>query len=131
MRTASGNVLERARRVEDVSEAQSRQRLKEVLKRAELLPEQDRLLIEMVLRQVPRRRIAELLQCEAGTLCRRINRICARLYDPVVLALMHQQCPLAPEIRQVGVEKFLLGATLKDLARKHQVDTSEIKKRLD
>ncbi|HEX8521543.1 MAG TPA: hypothetical protein VF669_04745 [Tepidisphaeraceae bacterium] len=127
MRTVTNYVLEHAHR--EVPDNQ--QRLKAALKRAALLPEQDRLLIELVLRNTPKRRIAELLKRTPGNVCRRIDKLCRRLYDPVVISLMNEKCPLPADLRQMGVERLLLGMNCKEIGQKHGMGPREVKKRLE
>ncbi len=128
MRSVVNALLERGRRVEAQDDRQIRAAL---LKRAALLPEQDRLLVELVQREMSRRRIAEILKMAPGTVCRRVRKLSQRLYDPLVLALLHESCPLEAQKRQMAVEYFLLGLTIRQLAQKHQAQMREVRETLD
>jgi hypothetical protein len=127
MRTVRSQVVERAQRVEVTDD---RKRMREVLKRAELLPEQDQILVELALRHTSHRKIAEILKLAPGSVTRRVRKLSRRLYDPVVIALLHEKCQLPPELRQMGVERLLLGMHIQDIARKHQLHPVELRKRL-
>jgi hypothetical protein len=127
MRTIGSQIVERAQRVEVQDD---RKRMQEVLKRAELLPEQDRLLVELALRNTSHRRIAEILRLAPGSVTRRVRKLSRRLYDPTVFALLHESCSLPAELRQMGVERLLLGMNFKQLAKKHQLHPVELRKRL-
>jgi hypothetical protein len=119
--------VERAQRVEVQDD---RKRIQEVLKRAALLPEPDRLLVELALRNTSHRRIAEILKLAPGSVTRRLRKLSRRLQDPMVIALLHESCPLPADLRQMGVEHLLLGMNAKQLAAKHQLHPSELRKRL-
>ncbi len=99
MQRVENRVLERARQPEFQDDSV---RQRQVLRRAELLPEQERLLVELALRQVRRRRIAKLLNLTAGNICRRIHRLNQRLHDPIVVALLDDRCPLPADPRRMA-----------------------------
>jgi len=128
MRTVDHYVLERAgsgRAVEDEDLVAA------VLRRAALLPAEDRALIDLVRRNVTRRQIAAVMGTDPGTVCRRIRKLSERLHDPVVIALLHDKCPLPAEHRQIGVEHLLLGKPVNELTRRHQMGRREVRKVLD
>ena len=127
MRYVDQGVLERGERIV----AEDGERKRAVLRRAALLPEVDRMLIELAMQHVSRRQIASLLKTTPGSVCRRVQRLSRRLHDPVVVALMHEHCPLRPQLRQVGVERRLLGMTLAAVAQKHQLTRQEVKRMLE
>jgi hypothetical protein len=96
--------------------------------RINLLEPKDRLLVEMVLSgAVSRRRAGALLNMPTGTVSRRVQRICARLHDPIVRELMDPHCNLAADHRQIGVEHFLGGLTTHQLARKHDMNPADVR----
>ncbi len=127
MRTVGSQVVERAQRVEVQDD---RKRIQEVLKRAQLLPEQDRLIVELALRSTSHRKIAALLKLAPGSVTRRVRKLSQRLYDPMVIALLHETCTLPPELRQMGVERLLLGMHFKEIATKHQLHPVELRNQL-
>jgi hypothetical protein len=129
MQLCENRVLERGSRVRVESEELAA--AKSVLGRAALLPPRDRLLVELALRRVTHRRIGELMKLPPGTVTRRIHRLSKRLHDPVVIALLDERCPLEPDIRQLGVERLLVGMTDKELAAKHELRRGEVRKRLE
>src|SRR5207249_4016057 len=101
---------------------------KALLKRAAVLPNEDRLLVELLVRgETPRRQIAEILNLTPGTVCRRAQRLCRRLYSPLVIALFDDKCPLPDEYRQLGVEHFLLGMPPRHIAEKHQMTVGQVR----
>ena len=93
---------------------------KALLQRARLLDREDRLLVELVLQgNVTRKKLSEVFQIKPGTVSRRLQTLAARLNDPLVIDLLDDSCPLAPEYRQVGVEHFLLRHSAVAIAEKH------------
>jgi DNA-directed RNA polymerase specialized sigma24 family protein len=114
----------------DYRVAHDRQRV--LLERAQWLTPPDRLLIELVLdgRQAMRQ-IAAFSGVPAGTITRRIRRIVNRLYDPLVVALLDDHCPLPREHRQLGIEHFLQGRTAAQLAELHRMNTYRVHKILE
>jgi DNA-directed RNA polymerase specialized sigma24 family protein len=104
---------------------------KALLKRAAVLPSKDRLLVELLVRgETPRRQIAELLKLTPGTVCRRAQRLSRRLYSPLVIALFDNKCPLSDEYRQLGVEHFLLGMPTRQIAEKHEMPVTQVRRAL-
>src|SRR5688572_33374230 len=100
------HILERQLNVRATAAMTGDQR--EILRRAELLPPRDRLLVRLSLNNgVSRRQLGEVLNLRPGSVTRRLQRLGARLNDPLVVALLREDCPLAPEYRQLGVEHFL------------------------
>jgi len=100
-----------------------------VLKRAELLDPDDRLLVRLALHNgVSRRQLAQVLHIPAGSVTRRLQRLGARLNDPIVVALLEPRCPLSPEYRQLGVEHFLQGRSLRQLADAHRMAIGEVRR---
>jgi DNA-directed RNA polymerase specialized sigma24 family protein len=87
--------------------------------RIELLDRDDQILLELTLStNVSQRRIAEMLGVEPGTVTRRLQRLSRRLHDPLVVRLLDPRCPLGPDYRQIGVEHFLAGRSVADIAQR-------------
>jgi len=100
-----------------------------VLKRAELLDPDDRLLVRLAVHNgVSRRQLGQMFNQQPGSVTRRLQRLGARLNDPLVVALLEPRCPLPPEYRQLGVEHFLQGRTMRQLADAHQMTLSEVRR---
>ena len=100
-----------------------------VLKRAELLDPDDRLLVRLAVHNgVSRRQLAQIVNQQPGSVTRRLQRLGARLNDPLVVALIDGRCPLPPEYRQLGVEHFLQGRTMRQLADAHRMTLSEVRR---
>jgi DNA-directed RNA polymerase specialized sigma24 family protein len=99
--------------------------------RLELLPTRDRAIVELTMRaNLSRSGIARALGVTPGQISRRLRVLYARLHDPLVVALFDPRCPLAPEYRQLGTEHFLLGIKARELAEKHQIPVSEVRRML-
>jgi DNA-directed RNA polymerase specialized sigma24 family protein len=81
-------------------------------------------------RKLSVREIAQLLHKDAGTISRSIQRLCSRLRDPMVAALLDQKSPLSPEYRQLGMEHFAQGKPIKELSDLHQMSMQEIRQML-
>jgi DNA-directed RNA polymerase specialized sigma24 family protein len=97
--------------------------------RVALLRREDRLMVELALRSGrSHRQIAELLRRTPGTVSRALRRLSRRLHDPLVLALLHPDCPLDGETRQIGVEHFLVGLSGVELAQKHDLPAAEVRR---
>ena len=104
----------------------------EIRKRIALLLPDDRVVAELVLDdRASHRQIARLLGVSPGQVSRRVRGIGNRLHDPRVSALLHPDCPLEPEYRQVGVERFLQDRSVKDLAADHGCCAAEIRRRIE
>ena len=101
----------------------------DVLRRAQLLLDRDRTLVELALRNnASHRQLARTLNTTCGTITRRLHRLGARLHDPLVIALLREDCPVKPELRQVGVEHLLQGLTLRQIADRHRMTISEVRR---
>jgi DNA-directed RNA polymerase specialized sigma24 family protein len=99
--------------------------------RIALLSPEERALAELAAGGASHRQIATLIKCTPGSVTRRLGRLRNRLHDPRVVALLHPECPLDAEYRQVGVERILLDHSLRELAARHEVSDGEIRRRLD
>jgi hypothetical protein len=96
--------------------------------RIALLARDDQVLVELSLKAgASHRQIARLLKRSPGSVSRQLSRIGRRLHDPLVLALLHPNCPLEPEHRQIGVERFLCGMSMPELAERHQLTLARLR----
>jgi DNA-directed RNA polymerase specialized sigma24 family protein len=103
-----------------------------LLKRAALLLPDDRALMDLAIGNgASHRQLARMLNQPAGTITRRLRRIMARLYDPIVIALLEPRNPLPGEYRQLGVEHLLQGRSMRDLAELHQMPVGQVRAMLD
>lgn len=103
-----------------------------LLQRAALLLSEDRALVELAIRNsASHRQLARMLNQPAGTVTRRLRRIMARLYDPIVICLLDPANPLPSEYRQLGVEHLLQGRSMRDLAEHHQMPVGQVRAMLD
>jgi hypothetical protein len=111
----------RARLAEAVPEA--------VRKRAAFLLEPERTLFQLLADgSVSRRQVARMLKVPPGTLTRRVQKLANRLHDPLVVALLdNDRCPLASEYRQLGIEHFLQGRTIRNLSDRHRISASKVR----
>jgi DNA-directed RNA polymerase specialized sigma24 family protein len=99
-----------------------------ILARARLLGQDDRLLVELALQsRVSRRKLGQIFHVPAGTVTRRLQRLARRLHDPVVIDLLDDSCPLTPEYRQVGIERFLRGQSAAAIADKHRMRPADVR----
>lgn len=103
-----------------------------LLGRLGLLEREDRMLLELVLRgRMSRRELASLYRCPAGTVTRRVQRLAARLHDPLVVALCDPKCPLPPEYRQLGLEYFLRGQSIRAMADRHLLRPGQVRQMIE
>ena len=97
--------------------------------RIALLPEDDKILLELSLRVgASHRQIARALKRSPGTVSRAIRSLGRRLHDPLVVTLLHRDCPLDPVYRQVAVEHLLTGLTFRELSRKHELPQVQVRR---
>jgi len=130
MRLVGNGVLERASRVTLDGDGSDGRAARALLERAALLAQRDRLMVELALRRVSHRRIAEVMKLGPGSVTRRLQRLSGRLHDPLVIALLDARCPLEPQTRQVAVERLLVGLTEAELAARHELTRREVKRQL-
>jgi len=103
-----------------------------LLDRARHLLPKEKLLIELAFKnQLSHRQIAQILQAPAGTISRRLQRICRKLRDPMILSLMDDACALSEEHRTLALEHFLHRRPVAELAKIHQLSDREISRMLD
>lgn len=101
----------------------------DVLERVAMLPARDRAILELTLSaKLSRSHIGRALGMSPGLVSRRIRMLYARVHDPMVAALFDPRCPLAPEYRQLGIEHFLLGASMNQLADKHRLPFPHVRR---
>lgn len=98
-----------------------------LLDRVRFLDDADQMLFTLI-RQgaVSLRQISRLTGVHGGTLSRRLHRLANRLHDPVVAALIDHGKALRPEHRQLGIEHFLHGKNITQLAELHQMTRREV-----
>ena len=97
--------------------------------RAAMLRAEERVLVELAVRGGrSHRQIAALVGGTPGSITRKLQRLSRRLSDPLVLALLHPNCTLEPQERQLGVEHFLCGLSAKELATKHQIPAVRVRR---
>lgn len=101
-------------------------------RRAAFLPPRQRALIDLTIQgKLTRRDIGRLLGIPAGTVTRRVQRLAARLYDPLVVALIERPGELREEYRQVGIEFFLHKLNASQLADLHQLSRDQVKQMIE
>jgi DNA-directed RNA polymerase specialized sigma24 family protein len=103
----------------------------ELFRRARFLLPDDRLLLELAFKNhLSIRQIARLHNKPAGTISRKIMRLCKRLRDPAVVVLIDPAfvIPLRDEYRTLGVEHLLKGLSARQLADRHQMPVAEVRR---
>lgn len=102
-----------------------------LLRRADLLTDADKMLFTLVNQgTLSLRQVSRLTGIAGGTLSRRLQRLANRLHDPVVASLVDHGKSLRPEHRQLGIEHFLHGKTIAQLADLHQMTCREVARTL-
>ena len=125
-------IEERERRGGDVEDHRARgsRRTKvspALAQRLAALPSRDRAIVELTMSsKLTRAEIARALDIAPGQVSRRLRILYQRLHDPLVVTLFDRACPLPSEHRQLGIEHFLLGLTVNQLADKHQMRWSAV-----
>jgi DNA-directed RNA polymerase specialized sigma24 family protein len=104
-----------------------------LLRRAQFLRDEERLLLELAIRSdLSVRQIGRLKNVPPGTISRRVQRLCARLRDPMVNWLIDPAaCTLPPEHRQLAIEHFVQGHSSNELAEKHMMRAARVRQMLD
>ena len=101
----------------------------EIMERARYLDARDRMVFAMLgNKNLSQREVAQIVGMSESTLCRRIKRIWRRLDDPMVRALIEQKGVLREEFWELAIEHFLHGANAKQLAEKHRMGVTEVRK---
>lgn len=112
----------------DGSQFRSLERKEMLLNRARVLPQQDRLLLELAFKNhLSLRQIAQILKRPPGSISRRVNRLRARLCDPLVAALLEPDCTLAPRYHAIAIQYFAQGRRLDQLMREHELTRFELR----
>jgi DNA-directed RNA polymerase specialized sigma24 family protein len=100
-----------------------------LLRRAAMLPPRDRMLVELALRNnASLRQLARTLDMAPGCVSRRLRRLLTRLNEPIVAALSEPRTALPDEYRQLGLEHFLCGLTVRQLADLHQMNLRQVQR---
>lgn len=119
-----------ARRLDQVFAASSRPTEpgnEALIERAKALGPRDQILLELSLRNgLSTRQIARVLELPAGSVSRRKRLLCARLRDPLVVALLDPACPLSEEHRQIAIEHFAQCRTIRELSRHRQIPRAQV-----
>ncbi|MCC6423114.1 MAG: hypothetical protein IT447_06500 [Phycisphaerales bacterium] len=98
-----------------------------LLDRIRYLDEADQMLFTLIKQgTVSLRQISRLTGIHGGTLSRRVHRLANRLHDPVVASLIDHGKALRQEHRQLGIEHFLHGKSITQLAELHQMTRREV-----
>lgn len=129
-------IHERERRGGDVEDHRARRPARSgvspaLAQRLAMLPSRDRAIVELTISsKLTRAEIARALGMAAGQVSRRLRVLYRRLHDPIVIALFDPACPLPAEHRQLGIEHFLLGLAVNQLADKHRMRWSAVQSML-
>jgi len=108
-----------------------------LLERARHLEPDEKLLVELAFKNhLSHRQIGQLMKVEAGTITRRLQRICTRLRDPLILSLI-DDCArrsthaLPEQTRALALGHFLHRKSATELARVYGRSEREISRALD
>lgn len=107
------------------------QHLRELRNRIALLPKKDQILVELSFtgdRSI--REVAQLIGGNPGFLSRRLKAVWTRLHSPIVDYLLDPTCAIAPELRQIGIERHLLGISAVAIAEKHLMRPAAVRQML-
>jgi DNA-directed RNA polymerase specialized sigma24 family protein len=106
-----------------------------LLERASHLEPAEKLLAELAFKNhLSHRQIGQILSVPAGTITRRLQRICRRLRDPLILALIDPRGAaeaLPEQTRALAVQHFLHRRSAAELARTYSRSEREISRELD
>ena len=103
-----------------------------LLHRARALPEADRLLVELALRnRVSRRQIGILLGLSTGGVCRRLHRLTTLLQDPLTIALLEARDQIPAEAREIGIDHFIRQRSVRAISHQRGVPQSYVTRLLD
>jgi hypothetical protein len=132
MITLDHGILDQVRNPRRAADLQDMPSVRQLLRHAKLLPENERMLVDLAVGQrIGLRALARIVRLPPGTVTRRLRRILARLRDPLVIAMLDPHCPLQPEMRQLGVEHWLLNRSQRALAETHRITVHEVRRMLD
>ena len=103
-----------------------------VLDRARFLLPRDRQMVEAVVSgRLSCGQVAAMRGVALATVSRRVKALGNRLCEPLVVALLDERCPLAPDVRQLGIEFFVQGQTTVALADVHRMSRIEVRRFID
>jgi DNA-directed RNA polymerase specialized sigma24 family protein len=101
----------------------------EMLRRAQWLEEKDRVIVQLWVKgNLTLREMAGVVGLPAGSISRRLARVRERLQDRVVNALLESRAGLPEEFREVGLEYFLTGMALHEIADRHRMPVGEVRR---
>src|SRR5262249_9120907 len=93
-----------------------------------LLADQERALVELMRQpKVRQKHLATLMGTSSGNFSRRIRKILNRLDDPIAAALEDPGCSLDPAHRTLGLDYFLRGCSVNDLARARGISVERVR----
>lgn len=100
-----------------------------LLRRAAMLPPRDRTLVELAVRNnASLRQLARAADMAPGCVWRRLRKLFSRLNDPIVVALTEPRNALPDVYRRLGIEHFLCGLTVRQLADLHQMNPRQVQR---
>ena len=100
---------------------------RELTRYIKFLPEDDQLMVELILRRnVTHREMARVMRCSAGSITRRMGRVLRLLSDPLVIALADPNCSLDPLHRQIAIERRLHGRTVAEIAKQQSISCQQV-----
>lgn len=95
----------------------TRPQAKDLREFADLLDQEDHLLLTLTETGMGHRAIARILRVDPGSVSRKLRELERRLGDPICRRLFDPHCALSPDYRQVGVEHFFIGKSLGRIAK--------------
>lgn len=102
-----------------------------LLDRSQYLSDADRRLLRLALRyRLSVRELAELSRCNHGSIVRRLRRIRQRLCEPLVGVLVDPGCPLPTLERELALERYVRGHSLRSIAKLHGISIREVRRRV-
>src|SRR5690349_20199367 len=105
---------------------------RELFTRAKALAPPDQLLLELTFKnKLSVRQIGRIFSLPAGTVSRRVQRLCARLRDPLVSSLLAPRCPLAPDCREIALQYFAQKLKMEQIASLHHIPRSQVRQILN
>ena len=103
-----------------------------LLRRAAQLPLRDQRVIALALTgRHTYRQIAGLLGMNPGAVHRRAKALEKRLTDPLVVALLEWPVGLAEKYRDVGLDRHLLGKSMRTIARERDMAEADVRTVID
>jgi hypothetical protein len=102
-----------------------------ILDRCRFLPDRDAALVRSYVEgRVPLHQLARMLGQHPGALHRRLKRLMQRLADPSVALLTDRLRFMPQELRQLGIEYYLHGLTLRELGERHRLSSYQMRNML-